>query len=458
MYFLIFAITISLLQVNSYSDSVLVKVLPLGASALAFFYFLSLSNGKLLLKSLGNNLLAFTLLIFVLIGNFRSNYPDQTLEFTISRTLNTILLFGALFSAIHYFRNTERLGTIDIIIKFIITPFFIYCLINFLLWAMGVSIKESVMTDEVVNKEAVILSYLGIHIDRVQFPLSTGLNNYAVIIGAMFTTCLLLIFVVKVRSSRLFIMSSCIVFFITLLLIDSRASIYYPIIITIVFGLYQNSRTFLKLIPYSPTLVVLGPLFLYLMVPLLMSLPFIDSLTRNSEELATGNSRFLIWSACLLEFIDFKPIHLIGYGYFGHYGSGVSSAWASIFSTWNDEELKTSHNTFFTILFDYGYVGLFVYCALIYNTVKKISLQWKVNKYGNLLIFGFFAFNLLAGITETLIGFYSPNYFILFFLFLFANFFGNSPILVEQNNFYRFVNVKQNKKPQVPSNLNSVVC
>ncbi|WP_157816048.1 O-antigen ligase family protein [Spirosoma pollinicola] len=423
----------------------MIKTLPIVTSALALFYFLIISNGNYLFKTIKENLMAIFLLLLILVGNVRSNFPDQTIGFTISRTINTVLLFSAVFSAFHYYKNKYNYSIVDIVAKFIILPYCLYCLINFLLWAAGISIKESVMTDEVVNKKAVLLSYFGLNIDRVQFPLSTGLNNYAVISGAMFTICLVLLFVSNTKKYKILTIASCLVFLATLLLIDSRASIYYPILICFTLILWQKSKAYVKNMPYLTYLIVLGPLFLYLMVPLMMVLPFIESITRNSEELATGNSRFLIWSACLLEFIEFKPIHLIGFGYFGHFGSGVSASWSSIFSTWTDGDLKTSHNTFFTILFDHGYLGLVVYVLVIYNTFKRISRFWNINREGNVLLFGFFSFNIFAGITETLIGFYSPNYFILFFVFLFAEFVGNSPILVTENATSRSKNGKNFK-------------
>ncbi|UHG92238.1 O-antigen ligase family protein [Spirosoma oryzicola] len=426
MALVILTIVIALLQINSYSDSSVIKTVPIALSALCLYYYALKSNINTILALIGQNKSLLFLLVMILIGNFRSNYPDQTIGFTISRTISTLLLFSALLLAIRYYVYKRGFSVIDIVANFILIPYTIYFLVNFALWISGVTLKESVMTEEVVNKEAVLLSYLGLTINRVQFPLSTGLNNYAVIIGAIFSISLILLIIIQDKKYKLLSFFSSVTSLSTLLLIDSRVAIYFPILICFFLKLSKNSNFLVKITPRLFYLVILGPLFLYLFVPLLAYLPFIDMITRNSEELATGNSRFLIWSICLTEFFNIKPIHLVGYGYFGHYGSGVSLEWADIFSTWIDGDLKTSHNTLFTILFDYGYLGLIIYSLVIYNTSKRISKFWNINTKTSLLTFGFISFNLFAGITETLIGFYSPNYFILFFLFLFTEMVSNS--------------------------------
>jgi O-antigen ligase len=152
------------------------------------------------------------------------------------------------------------------------------------------------------------------------------------------------------------------------------------------------------------------------LLPFLGQYDAFSFLSRSSGDLQTGNSRFLIWGISFAEFAQFKPIHLIGYGEYGHLGSGASKLWENIFSNWEDSGNKTPHNTMLVIMFDTGYIGLFFYISLLYGFIAKMIKIWLWQKPQRYLYLSYFLFMLLQGVTESTFGFYFFDYLFIFFM------------------------------------------
>ena len=111
-------------------------------------------------------------------------------------------------------------------------------------------------------------------------------------------------------------------------------------------------------------------------------------------------------------------MHIFGYGDFGHYITGASKLWAHIFGSWDEERalLTTPHSTFYSILYDYGYFGLFVYILFQLKLVNEINKIWFYNKKMGVIFINFLLYWNLVGITETVHGFYIPIVFYFFTL------------------------------------------
>lgn len=171
-----------------------------------------------------------------------------------------------------------------------------------------------------------------------------------------------------------------------------------------------------------PLIFIIGPFVILSILTYFTN--YLDFLVRNSEDLQTGNARTLIWGFSLLEFSDFKPIHLFGYGEYGHYASGASQHWAYIFgSNLENSELTTPHSIFYSVLFDYGYLGLILLIIYLYSIMKRFKLIEHRNRRMALLGLLFIIYWQLQGITESFYGFYSyPNLFIIMIIFAFFEF------------------------------------
>ena len=186
------------------------------------------------------------------------------------------------------------------------------------------------------------------------------------------------------------------------------------------------------------------PVFIIvLLIPLIFSFIDIQSLlsqinldlvafTRKKDitELATLNNRVLIWSTILNKYGGFEAIHLVGYGAFGHISSGISYIYAQY---WRDPELITLHNAYLQHLIDDGYIGFFVFIALLWNAIR-VSLNQLSN--GNLAFLYPFAVLIYLVVCSTLDVTIYFNQNVSFLFFLLANFqvaFGEKKLLEKHN-------------------------
>lgn len=397
------------MQIPTVTDSFVLKFTPLVIIAILLFRNSRYKNKSTWVSFMKENkVILFTILV-MLIGSIRNNNGDVKMNYIIFRDLIFILYVLLIIKVCLNKLKGDSETVLQVVHRYITQPLFLLASLNIFFWLMNVQFKPSIYEGGV--GESVLFSYLGVHIERVSFPLTEGFNNYSSVIGAIFTLSTINAFLLryKVQSHLLYTF----VFLITLLMIDSRAAILYPLMILgllYVIKKYENIRK-LRMLFIFP---VIGPLALMTLLPIIGQLEAFSFLARSSEDLATGNSRFLIWGISFAEFIDFKFLHLFGFGEFGHLGSGASKLWADIFGNWENSESKSPHNTMLVILFDYGYLGLALYLLMLLRFLSNIIETWAVKKRANLLFLGFFLYNLLQGVTESTFGFYFMNFVYLF--------------------------------------------
>ncbi|MGA0557756.1 O-antigen ligase family protein [Larkinella sp. VNQ87] len=304
---------------------------------------------------------------------------------------------------------------------------------NIVFWFLGVTVGQF---EETNIGQALIISKIGINIDRVRFPLATGFNSFATLLGGLLTISLTSIrFIPKYK---LISISSSIIFFVMLLLIDSRAAIIYPIIIFILTNIIYKKNN-IKLIRFSPLIQIGGPILFMLFFQFASQIALFDSISRSSEEVQTGNSRSLIWAISISKFQDFNIYSLLGHGEYGHYASGASIAWGSFFGRFENSDLMHPHNTILMILFDYGLLGIIIYLYLLNCSIKMIIKSWKYDKKFNILIISYLLYFLIIGITESFFGFYYLNTYYLFF-----------SVLIIQAVAYPYLSSEKNKVRVAP--------
>jgi hypothetical protein len=282
-----------------------------------------------------------------------------------------------------------------------IQPVLIFCVLNLALLFAGIRFNN---IEKLEVGSSVLLSYLGIYAERVNFPLSQSINSFANLTGGLFLFLLLRFFLTQ--SRLVFTLISIFTVVIILLLLDSRVSFFLPVLVFVCLIIYQKTHLD-KLLILLPLIIILGPVLFGVFTILFQSSDFAELISRSKNEFETGNSRFVIWLYCIDEFSKFKAIHLIGYGHYGHYGSGVSELWASIFvNSFEKPELKTPHNSLFSLIFDVGYLGVITYLVYLHHFVG--SLIKKVKEDNQFILYmSFFMYLLLSGITEANLGFYN---------------------------------------------------
>lgn len=423
----IILLLILILQLPTFFVGAIYMVIPiLVALFFAFRYSIS-KNNRLFKDIIFSNKIIWLFVTVLIFSILRTNNVDYTMSFLLTRVIGFVSLIIGVFSLITYL--IKRFPAHLLVLNLILIPFFLWAVVNFLLWFLDINIRESVLGDN-EEAEGVLLSLIGINTGRVQFPLAGGLNNYATILGALLTLTLTYIFILK-KKRALNIGIACFIG-VSILLIDSRAAIIVPLLILAFLYLLFNKKQ-INFLKWAPLLVVVGPPIIMLVLPIIAQTDLVSSLSRSSGDIATGNSRFLIWGIAYTSFLNFTPMHLIGFGEFGHFGSGTSKLWAFLFNSWENSEMKSPHNSMLSILFDMGYLGLLIYLLLIFQFFQRIISTWTIRRESCILYTGFMLYNIIAGFTETITGFYSPNFLVMFFL-----------ILICEYSEYRFVNKKLN--------------
>jgi len=384
-------------------DSLYLWILP-AILLLSYIAINLIVNRKSYFNVLSKKTPFLLLFICLIIGLIRSNNPEEKEFSSYIKIVQLMLLLFA--TSINIDNNKIRINSIFI---FVILPFTFFALLNLLLW----SIKyHSIEVEEISMGSAVLLSNLGVVIDRVVFPLGFGVNNYGTLIGAILILAInSFIFLKNFKVVHSVVIATC---FLTLLLLDSRASLISSVLITaICIYIYKsNSISIIKLIPY---IALFGPVLYMVAIPLLSQSTMMSGIVRNSEELATGNSRFFIWGIALNELSNFKVEHIFGYGEYGHFKSGASLIWSSFFGDYEKNELKSPHNTILSIVFDYGYVGLILYIYFLVDVSRKITNVWLLNSKLGIVFAGFYFYLVLIGITEATFGLYILQFNYLFY-------------------------------------------
>ena len=329
------------------------------------------------------------------------------------------MFFLAYVSELIFIYENEKLSFKDIFENYIITPFVFYISLNFVCWVFN--IKSDLSVDSEINiGQSMILANYGINVERVNFLFSNGINSYAVVLGAIFTYTLSNLFLTLKFSLKNIVFN--LIIFVCLLLTDSRSGVFYPIFISIFCFVLLKIKKY-KIIKFTPYLLFLAPFALLGILPLLSELEFVAQFSRNDSDLFTLNGRLFIWYFALDEFIQFKLIHLFGYGYYGHVTSGASSSWAFLFGAYLNPDTVHPHNSIFSLLFDIGYLGILVIISIFFTITKILVKHWKNDKIFTLNLYSYILFTIFISITESFIGLYYLNtmtLFVSFFVFLFA--------------------------------------
>lgn len=391
---LFFLSIIFLFPISTITHNILLKAIPVIIFA-TFFGIYILENSKLKLRI---NYFYLVILTILSVGMIRNNNP-------LASPINAAFKILTIFLYIYVFLRQVKIDSEQKMTFGLIAPFLSLSLVSILLKVLNISFGDLVSLDLGL---AVVLSNLGININRIAFPLTGGINSYTSVLGGLLTlSTLALIFLSKRKVFYLFV---AITFSIQLLLLDSRGPIMFSIIAILVSYFVQKWRKF-KFVFSIPIVSIIAP-FLFIIGIMITNIFFEENaFQRNSYEMESGNSRLIIWLISIEEFANFKTTHLFGYGEFGHFKSGASELWSSQFSAFQDSNMIHPHNTNLSILYDYGYVGLMTYTIFLFYISKRLYKNLKLNTPLATILFGFFFYCTLINSTETFISFYYLNAF-----------------------------------------------
>ena len=403
-YFLLFSMV-------AYIENTFIKLILTSLILLVAFKYYYLNKAYVISNNIKQPFIFKILMLIFFFGIIRNNLSGVSIYFSFGIIVNFIS-FILLTKEVYKYLYNKNLQSVDVFHRLIITPFGLYAGFNILAWLIGISSPQN----SVDIGQCLILSKIGININRVNFPFANGINSYASTVGGLLTIEIAYIYFLKKKKNwknYIFL----IIFLVTLLLTDSRAAILYPLLLNfcIYFIIKREKIPFLKFVPF---IIIIGPLLLFLVLPLVYKFQFFSDLSRSSNDIDSGNSRFIIWGISIVEFLLFKIQHIYGYGLYGHFATKSSLEWANLFKNYATSDAMHPHNSLLSILFDYGYLGLVCILIFFFQICKRVTLLWVRHKELCILFISFFLYLMAISITETYIGFYYSNSMNLIFFFL----------------------------------------
>ena len=199
------------------------------------------------------------------------------------------------------------------------------------------------------RESATTLSLIGINTRRVMFTMYPEVHpNYVGMMGGFLfvMSCERALFASTSRGT--IIRWIYVVAGLTVVLIcDSRSNLAAAILSILAVAWLSRTKS-LPLAKYSAWLIPFSSVIFIASLHFLATFSVVQSISRGDNDLATGNSRQFIYQAAANELSDFKPIHLVGFGEYGPYGSGITRHYMSHFGDKDKEgtlNASVSHNT-----------------------------------------------------------------------------------------------------------------
>lgn len=278
----------------------------------------------------------------------------------------------------------------------------VYAIVNLLMYAGGLRAPD---TDSgSAGYSAELLGYIGLNIGRVQFPLATSVNLYAVTMAAGLVGCVLLFLRVPSAPRWLTVIGG-VACFTSILMTDSRVAL--AVVIGVVVYHLLAARRFGS--GWVAVVIPLLPLLLIGAIAIGDSAGASQTLSTNGREFDTASGRLDVWRPAW----DFIASHpggaILGWGGYGHYASGASVAWLSQFKYFLDEPLITAqtHNLVLQTIFDIGWVGLGLLVAAAWSALRSLDRRGRAEPEAPFLVLNAMLLALLfCGISEV-----APTYF-----------------------------------------------
>lgn len=358
----------------------------------------------------------FAFLLLFVVSLWRSNDFVSSAVGVAKDTLTPVLLlvFVYLYQQ-HLFRRGRDFSRL--VLLSLVHAIGIFCIINLI----------AVVANPTFGREdATTLSLVGVHIKRVMFTLypTTHANYVGIIGGSLFALSFERSLFGPGTWGKSMQWVYLFVGLFVVLISDSRSSLAALVVGTLAVSVLKNTQN-LSLTKYSVLLVPFSSALFIIGLQFLATSSSVQSVARGDSDLATGNSRKFIYQAAANELGDFKPIHLVGYGEYGTYGSGITRYYMKYFGYENEEQILNSsvaHNTALQVIFDIGYLGLFVYLLLIFSVISCACRLYQTNHQEYLAFLYFVMYTIIIGVTTTRYGNYHEVLHQLFVLLCFVTF------------------------------------
>jgi O-antigen ligase len=222
------------------------------------------------------------------------------------------------------------------------------------------------------------LALVGVHIDRVAFPMNPSINGMGVIAAVGFAAAAMLVLRTTGLDRKLGVAgaATCMA---ALLLADTRAAIVLAIMVVVLLTVVKRTKIAVLLavaIPFSPWIIKTA-------FTLLSNSGVAAPLSRTTNNIATGGARVYIWQAAEHQLEHSSSFHLLfGYGANGQVTSGASRLYAYLFAGTLNPLLVHVHNLALQTLLDLGLIGLLLLVATVVMTVGRLETINRISPKG----------------------------------------------------------------------------
>jgi O-antigen ligase len=303
----------------------------------------------------------FLLYVLILFASFvqAALYNSVSIEQVIG---NSLIPFLVLFFGASIASEVKSAKSLQALQCGIFMAVVIYLALNFVFYASGIRFRTEIFVEP---RPSLLLSYLGLVLPRITFPMASGINSYGYTAGMVLTAGIVIMRSLKRRTLGLF---SILLALVTMVLVDSRAALLFSLLASALVARKNLVKKHSWLIIFLSLTLPLLALFILQNLPL----EWVSLLSRSETDAITLSNRTVIWDAGLHDFSTFKVQNVIGWGYRGQIPSGIMDKYAFLFSNYQNIVSISLHNAYLQHLVDTGYLGLGIFLFLLNRLLQAM--------------------------------------------------------------------------------------
>ncbi len=398
----------------------LLKFLPNSVLLFGALYYMAKGKGKIFFPRIKTGFHLFVWLVFLLLfvlSLLRTAYPTATPIGTFNDSFSIIFLnlVCFLWVSVEVRKNPNfeevfnRVVFQFLIILGVVLTFF--CFLYFL------GYKDPRTPLQRGGELNVLLKIIGISLMKKMIPYTESMhpNTVSIWAGAVFIMAMIYWYVVKKTLKRTMWLYAIMLFAgIFMLIADSRGTALMVVlgVALVAITYFSNATGFLRVfilaVPFLPFLFMAG-------LQAMAGASFLSTVSRDGDaaNVTTMSGRTYIWAECIKEINKFKMQHFVGWGEHGQSTAGVSKNYTQWFGEEEYEygyDLIVTHNFFFQVFFDIGYLGVLMFMISSLAVMNGAIFLYQRGYYAALVFVGISLYYVLSGILESNFGNHNRSY------------------------------------------------
>jgi hypothetical protein len=293
----------------------------------------------------------------------------------------------------------------------------IYATVNLLLAVGGV--QNPVPAGATAGTQAQLLSFVGVAGARQEYPLSTSINLYSIVVSSSLAGLVVLRLRAPESLPRIVAWPAIVVCLFEVISGDSRATLAAALVVVLVFAVWRRFDG----APWIAGVMAFFPLIVIGGLGLLSSSGVATLLSRGSngqtnfDSFSTGTGRVYIWRGAWEVIKHFSLQDVIGWGAAGQIPSLASTHYAFVFPTEPLAYTVFTHNVVLQTILDEGYIGLLILVVLIWRTFVLLRRHLRLNPRSPAAgLVAMLLVIILSGATEVSPSYYSEEVLLMVFL------------------------------------------